>query len=285
MEYEIVGDTLPVVICHLNKGEKMISDSGAMSWMDPCMKMETNGGGAGKIIGRIFSGETLFRNSYTANKDGLIAFASSFPGKIVAIDVEPGKEVIIQKSAFLASEENVETSVFFNKKFSSGIFGGEGFILTKISGHGTCFIEIDGSTVEYNLLPGQQMVIDTGYLAMMDATCKMDIQSVPGLKNKFLGGEGLFNTVVTGPGRIVVQTMPISAVANSLARFFNSANEKLEVFFAKSSKISFRFRFVSLQLITLLLKLKLSPKIEAKAFLTPNSEIKPLFSKISGTFL
>ena len=134
----------------------------------------------------MFSGETLFRNSYTANKDGLIAFASSFPGKIVAIDVEPGKEVIIQKSAFLASEENVETSVCFNKKFSSGIFGGEGFILTKISGHGTCFIEIDGSTVEYNLLPGQQMVIDTGYLAMMDATCKMDIQSVPGLKNKFL---------------------------------------------------------------------------------------------------
>ena len=173
MKYEIVGDTLPVVICHLNKGEKMISDSGAMAWMDPCMKMETNGGGAGKIIGRMFSGETLFRNSYTANK-----------------------------------------------KFSSGIFGGEGFILTKISGHGTCFIEIDGSTVEYNLLPGQQMVIDTGYLAMMDATCKMDIQSVPGLKNKFLGGEGLFNTVVTGPGKIVVQTMPISAVANSLARFF-----------------------------------------------------------------
>lgn len=184
------------------------------------MKMETNGGGAGKIIGRMFSGETLFRNSYTANEDGLIAFASSFPGKIVAIDVEPGKEVIIQKSAFLASEENVETSVFFNKKFSSGIFGGEGFILTKVSGHGTCFVEIDGSTVEYNLLPGQQMVIDTGYLAMMDATCKMDIQSVPGLKNKFLGGEGLFNTVVTGPGKIVVQTMPISAVANSLARFF-----------------------------------------------------------------
>ena len=97
---------------------------------------------------------------------------------------------------------------------------GEGFILTKVSGHGTCFIEIDGSTVEYNLLPGQQMVIDTGYLAMMDATCKMDIQSVPGLKNKFLGGEGLFNTVVTGPGKIVVQTMPISAVANSLAKFF-----------------------------------------------------------------
>ena len=183
MKYEIVGDTLPVVICHLNKGEKMISDSGAMAWMDPCMKMETNGGGAGKIIGRMFSGETLFRNSYTANEDGLIAFASSFPGKIVAIDVDPGKEVIIQKSAFLASEENVETSVFFNKKFSSGIFGGERFYFNK--GFWTTehvLLKFDGSTVEYNLLPGQQMVIDTGYLAMMDATCKMDIQSVPGLK-------------------------------------------------------------------------------------------------------
>ena len=144
-----------------------------------------------------------------------------FLEKIVAIDVDSGKEVIIQKSAFLASEENIETSVFFNKKFSSGIFGGEGFILTKVSGHGTCFIEIDGSTVEYNLLPGQQMVIDTGYLAMMDATCKNGYPISSWFKKiNFLGGEGLFNTVVTGPGKIVVQTMPISAVANSLARFF-----------------------------------------------------------------
>ena len=165
MKYEIVGDTLPVVICHLNKGEKMISDSGAMAWMDPCMKMETNGGGAGKIIGRMFSGETLFRNSYTANEDGLIAFASSFPGKIVAIDVDPGKEVIIQKSAFLASEENVETSVFFNKKFSSGIFGGEGFILTKVSGHGTCFIGRTNRTGHKTRFIGIECRIFIGYFS------------------------------------------------------------------------------------------------------------------------
>lgn len=222
MKYEIIGDTLPVVICHLNRGEKMITDSGAMSWMDPCIKMETSGGGAGAVFGRMFSGETLFRNIYTASDDGLIAFASSFPGNILALDIEPGKEVIIQKSAFLASEEGVNTSVFFNKKASSGFFGGEGFILTKLSGRGKCFVEIDGSTVEYNLLPGQQMIIDTGYLALMDATCKMEIQSVSGLKNKFLGGEGFFNTVVTGPGRIVVQTMPISAVAAVLSPYFTS---------------------------------------------------------------
>ncbi len=220
MKYEIIGDTLPAVICYLNKGEKIITDSGAMAWMDPCMKMETSGGGAGAVFGRMFSGETLFRNHYTALADGKIAFASSFPGKILALDIQPGKEVIIQKSAFLASEENVSTSVFFNKKMSTGIFGGEGFILTKLSGQGTCFIEVDGSTVEYDLLPGQQIIIDTGYLALMDATCKMEIQSVAGLKNKFLGGEGFFNTVVTGPGRVVVQTMPITAVAGTLSRYF-----------------------------------------------------------------
>lgn len=222
MKYEIIGDTLPVVICHLNKGEKMITDSGAMAWMDPCMKMETSSGGASAMFGRMFSGETLFRNIYTALDNGLIAFASSFPGNILALDIEPGKEIIIQKSAFLASEETVNTSVFFTSKARTGIFGGEGFILTKLSGQGKCFVEIDGSTVEYNLLPGQQMVIDTGYLALMDATCKMEIQSVPGIKNKLLGGEGFFNTVVTGPGRIVVQTMPVSAVASSLAPFFPS---------------------------------------------------------------
>ena len=216
MEYEIVGDTLPVVICHLNKGEKMISDSGAMSWMDPCMKMETNGGGAGKIIGRIFSGETLFRNSYTANKDGLIAFASSFPGKIVAIDVEPGKEVIIQKSAFLASEENVETSVFFNKKFSSGIFGGEGFIMQKLSGDGLAFLEIDGSVMEYELAIGESMLINTGYLAAMSESCKLKVETVAGLKNKFFGGEGFFNTAVSGPGHIWIQTMPANKMAGAL---------------------------------------------------------------------
>ncbi|MGN1181552.1 MAG: AIM24 family protein [Faecalibacillus sp.] len=221
MRYEIIGDTLPAVICYLNRGEKMITDSGAMAWMDPCMKMETSGTGA---FGRLFSGETLFRNHYTALADGKIAFASSFPGKILALDIQPGKEVIIQKSAFLASEENVNTSVFFNKKMSSGFFGGEGFILTKLAGQGICFIEVDGSIVEYNLLPGQQIVIDTGYLALMDASCKMEIQSVAGLKNKFLGGEGFFNTVVTGPGRVVVQTMPISAVANTLSRYFPTGN-------------------------------------------------------------
>ena len=178
-------------------------------------------GGFGKAIGRMFSGENLFQNRYTATGgEGMIAFASSFPGSIRPMEIAPGKEVIVQKSAFLASESSVELSVFFQKKLGAGIFGGEGFIMQKLSGQGLAFVEIDGHAMEYELAPGQSMVIDTGYLAAMDASCSVDIQSVPGVKNALLGGEGLFNTVVTGPGKILLQTMPISAVAGVLRRYF-----------------------------------------------------------------
>lgn len=220
MEFEIKGTPFPVVECYLKKGESMLTDSGAMAWMDPCMEMETtSNGGLGKAFGRMFSGETMFLNRYTANGDGKIAFASSFPGEIRKIDIMPGKEIVVQKSSFLASEEGVERTTFFTKKFSTGVFGGEGFIMSKFSGNGTLFVEIDGSLVEYELAPGQQIVVDSGYLAMMDATCRMEIKSVSGLKNKMLGGEGFFNTVITGPGKVYLQTMPISAIAGTLAGF------------------------------------------------------------------
>lgn len=218
MEYEILGTPLPVVVCYLKKGEMMLSDSGAMAWMDPCMEMgTTSNGGIGKAFGRMFSGETMFLNTYTALDDGKIAFASSFPGEIRKYDIAPGREIVTQKSAFLASDPTVERTVFFNKKATTGFFGGEGFIMNKFSGHGTLFVEIDGSTVEYDLAPGQQIIVDTGYVAVMDATCTMTTQSVQGIKNKVFGGEGFFNTVITGPGRVVLQTMPISAIAGSIA--------------------------------------------------------------------
>ena len=221
MRYQIDGTPLPVVTCYLNPGETMLTESGAMAWMTPNMKMETTSGGFGKAIGRMFSGENLFQNRYTATGgEGMIAFASSFPGSIRPMEIAPGKEVIVQKSAFLASESSVDLSVFFQKKLGAGIFGGEGFIMQKLSGQGLAFVEIDGHAMEYELAPGQSMVIDTGYLAAMDASCSVDIQSVPGVKNALLGGEGLFNTVVTGPGRILLQTMPISAVAGVLRRYF-----------------------------------------------------------------
>ena len=226
MQYQIKGDTLPVVICQLEAGETMVVERGSMSWMSPNMAMNTTtNGGIGKAFGRMFSGEAMFQNTYTAQGGhGLIAFASSFPGSIKAFQVEPGKEYIFQKRAFLAGEAGVNLSVHFQKKVASGLFGGEGFILQKVSGNGIAFAEFDGHVVEYDLQPGQQIVVDSGYLAAMEASCKMDIQTVPGLKNMVFGGEGLFNTVITGPGHIWLQTMPISSVAGALRPYIPTGN-------------------------------------------------------------
>lgn len=223
MQYKILGEPMPVVVCDLSSGESMITEKGSMVWMSPNMKMETSAGGLGKAFGRMFSGEAMFQNIYTAQGGtGMIAFASSFPGSIRAVQITPDRPVVVQKSGFLASEQGVELSIFFQKKGMSGFFSGEGFILQKLSGHGTAFLEIDGSAVEYDLQPGQQIVIDTGNLAMMDATCTVDVRTVKGVKNVLFGGEGLFNTVVTGPGRVVLQTMPISNFAMSIASILPS---------------------------------------------------------------
>jgi len=224
MKYNIEGEPLPVVICNLDAGETMITESGAMSWMTPNMKMETtSNGGVGKMLGRAFSGESMFQNRYTAQGgEGMIAFASSFPGSIRAFEIAPGQEIVAQKKAFLASTAGVELSVFFQKKAASGFFGGEGFIMQKLSGQGTVFLEFDGYIKEYELQAGQSMIIDTGYLAAMSATCSVDVQTVPGLKNMFFGGEGLFNTVVTGPGHVWLQSMPVPQLAGALVPYLPS---------------------------------------------------------------
>ncbi len=226
MKYQIQGEPMPVVICQLSSGETMMCESGAMSWMSPNMQMETTGGGVGKMLGRMFSGETMFQNRYTANGDGMIAFASSFPGSIRAVEIGPNSSIVIQKRAFLAAEPGVELSVFFQKKAGAGIFGGEGFVMQKLSGQGTAFLEIDGSAVEYTLEPGQQMIVQTGSVAMMEATCQMDVQSVKGVKNALFGGEGFFNTVITGPGRVILQTMPITGFAAAIAEVLPSNSNK-----------------------------------------------------------
>jgi len=226
MKYKLVGENLPAVICDVEPGETLITESGAMAWMSPNMKMETtSNGGFSKALGRMFSGDTLFQNRYTAQAGpGQIAFASSFPGSIRPVEIAPGKELIVQKRSFLASEATVNLSIHFQKKIGSGLFGGEGFIMQKLSGHGTAFIEIDGAAIEYQLEAGQSLVVDTGYLAAMDATCSMEIVTVPGIKNMFLGGEGIFNTVVRGPGKIVLQTMPIFNVASAVAPYIATGN-------------------------------------------------------------
>lgn len=226
MRYSIEGEPLPVVICELENGETMITESGAMSWMSPNMQMETtSGGGLGKIFGRALSGESLFLNRYTARGGiGTIAFASSFPGSIRAFNIAPGQEIVAQKSAFLAGSAGVELSTFFQQRIGSGFFGGEGFIMQKLSGNGIAFLEFDGYIKEYELAPGQQMVVDTGYLAAMTPTCQVEVRTVPGVKNMLFGGEGIFNTVVTGPGRIWLQSMPIYQMANTLRPFFPTSS-------------------------------------------------------------
>ena len=218
MNYQIQGEPMPVVICHLDPGESMITEKGSMVWMSPNMEMSTNAGGIGKAFGRLFSGESLFQNTYTAQGGaGMIAFASSFPGAIRAIEITPDHPIVAQKSAFLAATKGVELSVSFQKKMGAGFFGGEGFIMQKISGRGIVFLEIDGSAVEYDLQPGQRLLVDTGNLAFCDESVEINVQSVRGMKNVLFGGEGLFHTVVTGPGRVTLQTMPLSSFASSIS--------------------------------------------------------------------
>lgn len=224
IKYEIEGGDLPVVICYPEAGQALCTESGAMSWMSPNMQMDTNtGGGVKKAFGRLFSGESIFLNEYTAlGGPGMIAFASSFPGSIIPYEVTEGNAIIVQKSGFLAMEKGLDLSLYFQKRIGKGLFGGEGFIMQKISGSGLVFIEIDGHCKEYDLRAGESILADTGYLAAMSESCTMDIQMVKGAKNMFFGGEGFFNTKITGPGKVYLQSMPILHTAQSLAPYLRT---------------------------------------------------------------
>ncbi len=227
MKYSIEGEPMPVVICELEQGEEMVTEAGAMSWMSNNIEMSQEGGGIGKIFGRMLTGESMFLTHYSSkNAPGMIAFSACFPGVIKPIEITPGYEIIAQKNAFLASTNGVDLSIFFQKKFSSGLFGGEGFIMQKLSGNGMAFLELDGHVKEYILEAGQQMIIASGFLAAMEGTCTLDIQQIKGVKNVLFGGEGLFNTVVTGPGKIWIQTMSIPQTASRLMQYMplNSSN-------------------------------------------------------------
>ena len=195
----------------------MRTEKGSMVWMDPVMQMETKGGGVGKMLGKLVSGESMFQNIYTAQAPGMIAFGSSFPGKILPIQIAPGQELIVQKMGFLASEMGVDLSVFFNQKLGGGFFGGEGFIMQKLSGQGMAFIECDGEFMQYQLAPGQSMIVDTGNVLAFSAGVTLEVNRVKGAKNIVFGGEGLFNTKLTGPGTIWLQTMPLANVADAIA--------------------------------------------------------------------
>ena len=214
MRYNIEGGSLPVAILKLEAGETVISESGGRTWMrGPIVTDTTSYGGAGKALGRLFMGESLFMSKYTANGPAEIAFASSFPGRIIAKELAPGQSIICQKTAFLCGMGPLELAVHFRKKLGSGFFSGEGFIMQRVTGPGIVFLEVDGYSPEYDLAPGEQIICDTGVLAAMEDTCSMDIQVVRGAKNMFFGGEGIFNTVVTGPGKVYLQSMTVEKLA------------------------------------------------------------------------
>mgnify|MGYP001688731187 CR=1 FL=1 len=226
MRYRIEGDSLPVAILELEPGEEIISEVGGRTWARGPIETDTKAtGGIGKAIGRLFSGESFFMSHYTARGKAEIGFASSFAGSIIAKELKAGESVICQKSAFLCATAGVQLSIFFQKKIGAGFFGGEGFIMQKVTGPGVAFMELDGYVKEYDLGPGEQIVCDTGLVALMDETCTMDVVMVKGLKNMFLGGEGMVDTVVTGPGKAYIQTMSISRLAQMLAPFIGTGKK------------------------------------------------------------
>lgn len=226
MQYEVKGAPFPVVICGLNPGETVVCQKGAMTWMSSNMKMVTNvGGGIGKVFNKMLTRESMFQNEYTAQGGfGEIAFGASVPGQILAIQVNPNRNIVAQKSAFLASEKSVDMEIFFQKKIGSGFFGGEGFIMQKFYGNGMVFLEVDGSVIEYDLDPGESLLVDTGYLCAMDSTVSIDVEMVKGVGNALFGGEGLFNTKITGPGHVWLQTMPMPQFAGSLIPYLPTQN-------------------------------------------------------------
>ena len=209
MDYKIIGKTVPVVEMKLSKGETVYTQSGGMTYQSEGIEMSTNThGGIMKGLGRMLAGESMFMANYTAKNDGAtIAFASTVPGAVVPVDLRnlPGG-LIMQKGAFLCAEQSVETSVAFTKKFSAGLFGGEGFILQKAQGNGTVFLEIDGDVIQKELAPGEVLKVDTGNVVAFESKVSYEIETVKGLGNIFLGGEGLFLTKLTGPGKIILQS-------------------------------------------------------------------------------
>ena len=218
MEYEIKGGAFPMVVCKLQKGERMKDESGAMAFMSSGIKMDTNtGGGLLKGLGRALAGDSLFINTFEAQKDNEeIGFSSYYPGRIIPIRLDGTNPIIGQKSSFLAAEDSVNIDMYFRKKLGAGIFGGEGFILQKFSGNGMVFLEIDGEVIERYLEPGETLFIDQGHVAAMDETVDFDIERIKGAKNMVFGGEGLFLATLRGPGRVWVQTMPIPKLAQAL---------------------------------------------------------------------
>ncbi len=228
VNYRIEGTTLPVLTVQLKPGDRIYSSSGGMSWMTQQVEMETNtGGGIGKMFKRALSGESLFIVDYFVNGgEGEIAFAAEFPGKVVDLHLTAGQQMIVQKDSFMCAEKSVDVDMHFRKKLGAGLFGGEGFILQKLTGPGSAFVNFDGEIVERTLGAGETLRVDTGHVAMFEPTIEFDVEIMRGFKNILLGGEGLFLATLRGPGKVWLQTMPMSKLAAKIAQYMPAAGGK-----------------------------------------------------------
>ena len=224
MKYKIFGGQMPAVTVRLEAGESVYTQSGGMSWMTEGVTMDTNlKGGLGKSLGRLFSGESLFIATYTAQKEADITFAASLPGEIRPFRIAPGQEYIAQKGAFLCATPNVHLSAFVTG-VKTGLFGGEGFVLQRIAGQGMAFLELDGAVQEVELQAGEKIIVDTGNVALFEAQVGYEAKMVKGFKNILFGGEGLFLTTLTGPGKVWLQTLTASEIARRVIPYIPTSS-------------------------------------------------------------
>lgn len=221
LQYRIEGTTLPVVTVTLTPGQRIFSSSGGMSWMTQSVEMDTNtGGGLGRMFKRALSGESLFIvDYYVKGKEGEVAFSAEFPGTILDLDLTEGQSVVVQKDSFMCAEKGVDLDLHFRKRLGAGLFGGEGFILQRLTGPGKAFVNFDGEILSKELQAEELLRVDTGHVAMFDPTVDFDVEIVRGFKNILLGGEGLFLATLRGPGKVYLQTMPMDKLAQKIAQY------------------------------------------------------------------
>jgi uncharacterized protein (TIGR00266 family) len=219
MRYEISGTTMQALSIDLSPGETVFSQTHAMAWMSEDIAMNTNtGGGFFKGLARAVTGGSFFVTDYTTTAGGNVAFAPRFPGKIIPVKLAAGESLVCRKESFLCAEKTVEVGVAFQQKIRAGAFAGEGFILQRITGPGTVFLDLSGEVVEKTLAPEERLRVHAGHIGMQDATVGVDIRMVKGFKNILFAGEGLFLATLTGPGKVWLQTMPVLNLAEEIAR-------------------------------------------------------------------